>query len=149
MSYCYTNLKSFILRFKCQENIDEKDYNKNKFLMHINPERQLFFLCIGINDYTSVDKKGREEEGNLSLNGSQKESNEDNFAQQLSSKTISSTSSNKSVDAIISQRVFCITSYYPFFTFYEEILRNLINIVKMERLMIYKHNNEDIKASDS
>lgn len=38
-------------------------------------------------------------------------------------------------------------SYYPFFTFYEEILRNLINIVKMERLAIYKHNEENIKLT--
>jgi hypothetical protein len=38
-------------------------------------------------------------------------------------------------------------SYYPFFSFYEEVLRNLINIVKMERLAIYKHNEENIKLT--
>jgi hypothetical protein len=40
----------------------------------------------------------------------------------------------------ISQRVFCIMSYFPFFGFFEEVLRNLINNIKMERLAIYKHN---------
>ena len=73
---------------------------------------------------------------------------EGEFMPQLSNKS-SSSSSQSGVDAIVSQRVFCITSYYPFFTFFEEILKNLINIVKMERLMIYKHKDEDIKASDS
>ena len=45
--------------------------------------------------------------------------------------------------------MFCISSYYPFFSFYEEILRRLINIIKMERLTIYKHNDENISEMDS
>jgi predicted nucleotide-binding protein (sugar kinase/HSP70/actin superfamily) len=56
-------------------------------------------------------------------------------------KSIDETLDNiNDLDVGITQRVFCIMSYYPFFTFFEEILRNLINIVKMERLAIYKHN---------
>ena len=55
MSFSYANLKSFILRFKCQENMDEELYEKNQFLAHINPARSLFCLCIGIYDYTTVD----------------------------------------------------------------------------------------------
>jgi len=38
-------------------------------------------------------------------------------------------------------------SYYPFFTFFEDIIRNFINIVKMERLTVYRHNNENIKLT--
>lgn len=38
-------------------------------------------------------------------------------------------------------------TYYPFFTFFEDILRNLINIVKMDRLVVYKHNEENIKLT--
>ena len=56
MSACYHNFKSFVLRFKPQENIDEKEYEKNELLMHLNPEKQLFCLCIGISDYTSSEK---------------------------------------------------------------------------------------------
>ena len=157
MSYSYTHLKSFILRFKCQEGTDEREYQKNQFLMHLNPQKQLFCLCIGINDYTSVDKEKSDFAINFSLVDSHidqykepgpKSMEEGEFMPQLSNKS-SSSSSQLGVDAIVSQRVFCITSYYPFFTFFEEILKNLINIVKMERLMIYKHKDEDIKASDS
>lgn len=125
--------------------------------MHLNPEKQLFCLCIGINDYTSVDKEKSDLAINFSLVDSKndkykeegpKSMEEGEFMPQLSNRS-SSSSSQSGIDAIVSQRVFCITSYYPFFTFFEEILKNLINIVKMERLMIYKHKDEDIKASDS
>ena len=58
MSYCYTNLKSFMLRFKCQENVDEGEFERNAFLNHINPEKTLFCLCVGIHDYTSLSDDG-------------------------------------------------------------------------------------------
>ena len=38
-------------------------------------------------------------------------------------------------------------SYFPFFTFFEEVLRNLTNIVKMERLAVYKHNEENMRLT--
>lgn len=58
MSFCYTNLKSFVLRFKCQEDVDEAEFDQNPFLSHINPERTLFCLCIGIHDYTALARDG-------------------------------------------------------------------------------------------
>lgn len=69
------------------------------------------------------------------------------FSNKDSLKSIEEGENVSDLEIGITQRVFCIMSYYPFFTFYEEILRNLINIVKMERLAIYKHNEENIKLT--
>jgi len=49
----------------------------------------------------------------------------------------------------MTQRVYCITSYLPFFSFFEELILSMLNIVKVERLEIYKHQVHDIKKIDS
>lgn len=54
MSYCYTNLKSFILSFECPDLQFPEHYHNNELLHHLNPARRLFCICIGINDYTWI-----------------------------------------------------------------------------------------------
>lgn len=148
------------------------EFDKNPFLSHINPERTLFCLCIGIHDYTTLTNDGmsvsptRSKKADHSLKSIEEEdqmggnelANSINFSdvEEKNQPSDSNFSSSKSGESMISQhkifishRVFCISSYYPFFSFYEEILRRLINIIKMERLTIYKHNNEDISETDS
>jgi hypothetical protein len=55
MSYCYTNLKSFVLNFECPDPDFDDHFHHNELLNHINPEHRLFCICIGINDYTCVN----------------------------------------------------------------------------------------------
>lgn len=49
----------------------------------------------------------------------------------------------------MTQRVYCITSYLPFFSFFEQLILSILNIVKVERLEIFKHKASDIKKIDS
>ena len=57
MSYCYTNLKSFVLNFECPDSDFSSHFLANDILDHINPDRRLFCICIGIHDYTQVEAK--------------------------------------------------------------------------------------------
>ncbi len=57
MSYCYTNLKSFVLNFECPDNNFEDHFINNDLLKHVNPDHRLFCICIGIHDYTYIDNK--------------------------------------------------------------------------------------------
>ena len=57
MSYCYTNLKSFVLNFECPDSDFSTHFLSNDILAHINPDRRLFCVCIGIHDYTQVEAK--------------------------------------------------------------------------------------------
>jgi hypothetical protein len=160
MSYCYTNLKAFVLNFECPESMFYEHFHQNELLDHINPDHRLFCICIGIHDYTCGPQQP--DKINISLgtlsNGSfpsaqdpqiKSEGYEGSPSRQKdSSKSIEDMiESAPDLEMGITQRVFCIMSYYPFFSFFEEILRNLINIVKMERLTVYKHNNEDIRLT--
>lgn len=161
MSYCYTNLKSFILNFECPDSSFEDHFNNNELLNHINPDHRLFCICIGIHDYTWLDTNRNKL--NISLGNIEHSSNSLELHEESKIKSegcegaLSNKESFKSIEEGlenindleigITQRVFCIMTYYPFFSFFEEILRNLINIVKMERLAIYKHNEENIKLT--
>lgn len=109
--------------------------------MHINPEKALYCLCIGISEYTTIDngmgqknfsKKNSslniieeesptmkyeltdellpEQAGTFSMN----EKTSENFPSESSTE-----SQNSNCKITMSQRVFCISSYYPFFSFYE------------------------------
>jgi hypothetical protein len=55
MSYCYTNLKSFVLSFECPEEAFDDRFHPNDLLAHVNPARRLYCTCIGIHDYTWID----------------------------------------------------------------------------------------------
>lgn len=57
MSYCYTNLKSFLLNFECPDSYFDEHFYDNDLLNHINPDRRLFCICIGIHDYTWIPNK--------------------------------------------------------------------------------------------
>jgi|LakMenEpi03Aug12_release.lakeMendotaPanAssembly.Ray.scaffolds.fasta_scaffold4874996_1 hypothetical protein len=55
MSYCYTNLKSFVLSFECPEEALEERFHNNDLLTYVNPSHRLYCICIGIHDYTWID----------------------------------------------------------------------------------------------
>lgn len=49
----------------------------------------------------------------------------------------------------MSKRVYSIFSYYPFFGFFEELLKSLLYAVKVERYIRYKEGGESLKSVDS
>jgi len=71
MSYCYTNLKGFILNFECPDSNFDEHFHSNDLLNHVNPDHRLFCICIGIHDYTSVEN--RMDKINISLGNIQSE----------------------------------------------------------------------------
>ena len=67
MSYCYTNLKSFVLSFECPDSNFKNHFHHNDLLNHMNPDHRLFCICIGIHDYTYIDKKNEKLNNSLSV----------------------------------------------------------------------------------
>jgi hypothetical protein len=60
MSFCYTNLKSFTLGFKSPNmEFPSEYYQKNDLLNYVNKEKNLFFICIGVRDYTWIENTER------------------------------------------------------------------------------------------
>jgi hypothetical protein len=50
---------------------------------------------------------------------------------------------------VVAPRVYCIFSLYPFFSFYEEVLREIVGIVQLERLRLYRENGCALAEVDS
>ena len=50
---------------------------------------------------------------------------------------------------VVSSRIYCIFSKYPFFQFYENLLKSLISNVKTERLVVYRESGCSIAEADS
>lgn len=76
-------------------------------------------------------------------------------------KTTRKATTNKSVkfkesppksdtlEIIVSKRIYTIFTYYPFFGFFEELLKSLLYAVKVERYILYKEGGENLKLVDS
>jgi hypothetical protein len=55
MSFSYNQSKSFILSFKSPNmQFPSEYYEKNDLLNYVNKEKNLFFICIGVRDYTWI-----------------------------------------------------------------------------------------------
>jgi hypothetical protein len=49
----------------------------------------------------------------------------------------------------VTQRAYTIFSHYPFFTFFEELLKNLLYSAKVERYIKYKESGENLRVIGS
>jgi hypothetical protein len=66
-----------------------------------------------------------------------------------SSEIVRPNASNTPEEIAVSQRVYCISSYFPFFSFFEEVLLLLLNMLKIERLEIFQDQIEGLAHADS
>ena len=117
----------------------------------MNPSRRLFCLCVGTYDFTYMGRHSDELES-FSTHSLQTGSvlNESKVNSSGFLPNYSMVMQRGAEDEIgVSQRVYCLMSYYPFFSFFADILLSVLNIIKIERLEIYRHKIEDIKQIDS
>lgn len=99
----------------------------------LNPQRRLFCLCVGTYDFTYCgNMEPPLETSNISMVLEEKNI----FDPRLTaSEIIHKGASQSQPDEIaVSQRVYCISSYFPFFSFFEDLLLLLLNTLKVERL---------------
>jgi hypothetical protein len=53
------------------------------------------------------------------------------------------------VRIVTSSRIYCVFSKYPFFSFYEELIKSMIGLAKTERLVMYRESGCSITEADS
>jgi hypothetical protein len=110
----------------------------------LNPERKIFAICIQLEEFTIVNQESPLIELKTHRNkGSQK-----NF-KSVKFQDFPSNKENDNLTIIVSKRVYCLFSYYPFFGFFEELLKSLLYAVKVERYIRYKEGGESLKLVDS
>ena len=110
----------------------EDSHAENYIVNTLNPERKIFAVCIEIDEFAITN----EEETMIEMKTHRKAG--------VTAKTLKSVKfqdlepPKASTEVIISKRTYCIFSYYPFFAFFEELLKSLIYAVKVERYIRYK-----------
>lgn len=153
MSSSYNKQHTFLLTFEPKEGrFNNLSNDALQLLNLLNPSRKLFCLCVGTYDFTYIKKQFNQQ--NFTSSHSFEISRQSSTSNNLNSSGFFPNYSDvhqisRAEQIGISQRVYCIMSYFPFFSFFADILLAMLNIIKVERLDIYRHRIEDLKKIDS
>ena len=96
----------------------------------LNPERRIYAVCIILEEFTIIDEQKPFEKIENKLERKKSEKS-------VKFKEIEITRI-EDLKIAVSQRAYTIFSHYPFFSFFEELLKALVYSAKVERYIKYK-----------
>lgn len=150
ISKCYNRENSFLLSFENQRQDRKVNPETEKLLDILNPQRRLYCLCVGTYDFTYCGTVADPEDECVSASvviGAGEVFDPRTCASEIVKAQMNTTLQPDEI--AVSQRVYCVSSYFPFFSFYEEVVLLLLNMLKVERLEIFQDQLEGLAHSDS